>query len=316
MIAPVTSVLEPEAQPPAGDRWRQWWLALFSVTLVLLTVITVASRKSTPPIPAAAPVSSSAPTPSPAPSVTSAAPSATAASPSAAAPILEGTPTSAPPASASPSAPTTLVDPELLQIAGPVPTHGSGDFAYAIKRGSILGSKGQLKRFRVAVEKGSGEDPDAFAAQVVSTLGDARSWIGNGNLRLLMVNGDERADFTVYLATRDTAGAKCQAGGTNIRIGGVPYTSCRVPGGAVINLDRYRQSSKPYLTAKIPLAVYRNYVINHEVGHELGHHHEGCPKPGGPAPVMVQQTLTTRGCVPYAWPRLDGKPLTGPALSR
>lgn len=166
----------------------------------------------------------------------------------------------------------------------------------------------------MAVEKGSGEDPDAFAAQVVSTLGDRRSWIGNGNLRLQMVNGNERTDFTVYLATRDTAGSMCQAGGTNIRIGGVPYTSCRVTGAAIINLDRYRKSSKPYLNAKIPLAIYRNYVINHEVGHELGHHHEGCPKAGGPAPVMVQQTLTTRGCAPYAWPRLDGKSFSGPAL--
>jgi len=114
------------------------------------------------------------------------------------------------------------VDPKLLRIAGAVPTHASGDFAYAVKRGSIFGAKGQLKRFRVAVENGSGEDPDAFADQVVNTLGDDRSWVGNGTLRLLMVNGNERADFTVYLATRDTAGAMCQAGGTNIRIGGVP----------------------------------------------------------------------------------------------
>jgi hypothetical protein len=55
-------------------------------------------------------------------------------------------------------------------------------------------------------------------------------------------------------------------------------------------------------------------VINHEVGHELGHHHQGCPRAGGPAPVMVQQTLTLRGCRAYAWPRLKGKALTGPSL--
>ncbi len=313
MIAPVTSVLEPETPSPQGDRWRQWWLALFSVTLVLLTVVTVASRKPATPAPTAAPAS----VPAPAPSVTTTAPPASATPspssppPAASAPIIESTP----PASASPSATSSLVDAKLLQIAGSVPTHGSGNFSYATKRGSILGAKGQLRRFRVAVEKGSGEDADAFAAQVVSTLGDERSWTGNGTLRLQMVNGNERADFTVFLATRDTAGAKCQAGGTNIRIGGVPYTSCRVPGAAIINLDRYRKSSKPYLNAKIPLAVYRNYVINHEVGHELGHHHEGCPKTGGPAPVMVQQTLTTRGCVPYAWPRRNDKPFSGPALS-
>ncbi|MFI1993172.1 APA family fibronectin-binding glycoprotein [Actinoplanes sp. NPDC020271] len=308
MIAPVTSVHEPGNRQKAGDRWRQWWLALFSITLVLLAVITVAYRKSAPAAaPVAAPASAAAPSP-----VASPSPSTADVSPSASAPIEESTA----PASASPSATSPLLDPEALQISGSVPTHGSGDFSYATKRGPILGTEGRLRRFRVAVEKGSGEDPDAFAAQVVSTLGDGRSWTGNGNLRLLMVDGNERADFTVFLATRDTAGAKCQAGGTNIRIGGVPYTSCRVPGAAIINLDRYRKSSKPYLNAKIPLAVYRNYVINHEVGHELGHHHEGCPEAGGPAPVMVQQTLTTRGCLPYAWPRRDDKPFTGPALSR
>ncbi len=82
----------------------------------------------------------------------------------------------------------------------------------------------------------------------------------------------------------------------------------------IINLDRWRLSAKPYAYAKVPLATYRQYVINHEVGHELGHRHEGCPRAGGPAPVMVQQTLTLRGCVPYAWPRRGDRFLSGPML--
>jgi len=40
----------------------------------------------------------------------------------------------------------------------------------------------------------------------------------------------------------------------------------------------------------------------------------GCPKAGGPAPVMVQQTLTLRGCVVNPWPRFDHKFLSGPPL--
>ncbi|BBH65932.1 hypothetical protein ACTI_26170 [Actinoplanes sp. OR16] len=202
----------------------------------------------------------------------------------------------------------------ILRLSGSVPSHGSGDFLYAGKRSSIFGSKGQVRRFRVAAEKGSNEDVEAFAAQVAAILGDKRSWIGNGNVRLQMVSGSEKADFTVYLATRDTAGQLCLRGGTNIRVGGVPYTSCRATGKAVINLDRWRLSAKPYLDAKVDLAIYRRYVINHEVGHELGHHHEGCPKAGGPAPVMVQQTLTLRGCKPYAWPRRNDRNFAGPAL--
>lgn len=201
---------------------------------------------------------------------------------------------------------------DLLRLPGAVPTRGAGTFGYAGGRSGVFGTKGQLRRFRVAVERRSGEDVDAFAAQVEATLGDRRSWTGGGTLRLQRVSGADAYDFTVYLATRDTAGQLCARGGTNIRVGGRPYTSCRTTGKVIINLDRWRLSAPTYVSAKVPLATYRQYVINHEVGHELGHGHQGCPKRGGPAPVMVQQTLTLRGCVPYAWPRRGARQLVGP----
>jgi len=227
--------------------------------------------------------------------------------PSAAAPA---TVAAAPPISAT----SATVPQDLLLLPGRVPSTGTGRFTYAPGRGKVLGGAGLLRRFRVAVEKGANEDPAAFAAQVEATLGDRRSWIGDGRLRLQRVSGTEKADFTVYLATRDTAGRMCRIGGVNIAVNGRPYTSCRATGRVIINLDRWRLSARPYLDAKVPLTVYRQYLINHETGHELGHHHEGCPKPGGPAPVMVQQTLTLRGCVPYAWPRRGNRRFEGPSL--
>ncbi|MET0415270.1 MAG: DUF3152 domain-containing protein [Actinoplanes sp.] len=201
---------------------------------------------------------------------------------------------------------------EALQLPGAIPEKGSGSFTYASGHGKILGTGGPLRRFRVAVEKGSGADPAEFAADVEAILGDARSWTGGGSLRLQRVGGADAANFTVHLATRVTAGQMCARGGTNIRISGRPYTSCRTSGKAIINLDRWRLSAKPYVAAKAPLEAYRQYVINHEVGHELGHRHEGCPKAGSPAPVMVQQTITLRGCLPYSWPRRGSGFLTGP----
>jgi len=204
-----------------------------------------------------------------------------------------------PPISAT-SAPVPV---DLLTIPGKLPTRGTGKFGYAAGLGKILGTEGPVRRFRVAVERGGGEDVAVFAAQVVATLGDRRSWAGGGRLRLQRVDGGAKSDFTVYLATRDTAGRMCANGGVNIRVGGRPYTSCRSTGKVIVNLDRWRLSAKPYLNAKVPLTVYRQYVINHEVGHELGHHHQGCPKRGGPAPVMTQQTLALHGCTPNAWPR-------------
>ncbi len=104
------------------------------------------------------------------------------------------------------------------------------------------------------------------------------------------------------------------SGGVDLRVDGKPYTSCRLPGQVVLNLDRWRTSVPEYVDAKVPLAAYRQYVINHEVGHELGHDHESCPKRGEPAPVMVQQTLSLQGCEPYAWPRRDGERYSGPAV--
>ncbi|MEV4706009.1 DUF3152 domain-containing protein [Actinoplanes sp. NPDC049316] len=219
----------------------------------------------------------------------------------------------APPAAVQP-APARSVPQTLLSLPGAVPARGSGTFAYAPGRGRILGTAGGVRRFRVAVEHGSGEDLAAFATQVEATLGDRRSWIGDGRFRLQRVPAGEKVDFTVFLATRETAGRMCADGGVNITVGGRPYTSCRTTGRAIVNLDRWRLSAPPYVAAKVPLPIYRRYVVNHEVGHELGHGHQGCPKRGGPAPVMVQQTLTLRGCVPYAWPRRDNRLFQGPAL--
>lgn len=273
------------ADPTAsrGGRRRRWWPVALLVAPLLVTAglllpadaVPVSAPESVPP-PAAAPA----------------------------------TVAPAPPISA-----TSATSPQdLLLLPGRVPTKGTGRFTYATGRGKVLGGAGLLRRFHVAVEKGANEDPAAFAAQVEATLGDKRSWIGDGRLRLQRVSATEKADFTVYLATRDTAGRMCRIGGVNITVNGRPYTSCRATGRVIINLDRWRLSARPYLVAKVPLTVYRQYVINHEAGHELGHHHEGCPKPGGPAPVMVQQTLTLRGCVPYAWPRRGNQRFAGPSL--
>lgn len=235
-----------------------------------------------------------------------------------------GTDTGTPVAEPSPSSPeavvaTTVPARPSRSAPAPVtakapPVRGTGKFTYAPGRGEVLGTAGSLRRFRVGVERGSGQDVAAFAAQVEATLGDERSWTGGGRLRLQRVGGQDAYDFTVYLATRTTAGRMCARGGVNITVGGRPYTSCRTGGRAIINLDRWMLSAKPFTSAKVPLNTYRQYVINHEVGHELGKHHQGCPRAGGPAPVMVQQTLTLRGCKPYAWPRRANRLLTGPPL--
>ncbi|MEV0001052.1 DUF3152 domain-containing protein [Micromonospora sp. NPDC050980] len=219
-------------------------------------------------------------------------------------------PSSAVPSSAVPRSPAAPV----LALPGPVPAHGRGSFGYDDRAGGVLGRAGVVRRFRVAVENGSGEQAGAFGDAVQRALAGPGSWVDGGRLRLQRVAPGGRYDFTIYLATRDTAARLCGTGGIDIRKGGVPYTSCRVPGKVVINLDRWRTSVPHLVAARMPLDAYRLYVVNHEVGHQLGHHHEGCPGAGRPAPVMQQQTLFLDGCRPNPWPYLAGKRYAGPSL--
>lgn len=290
MIDSPASAAAAVAPETGGDR-RRWWVASLIVVALL-----VAGGMLLPTL---------------LPNAQSAAPAPSFSASPAAAPVAASLSSSLSPSVSSTS---KSVPQDLLALPGAVPAHGTGTFVYAPGRGRVLGTQGPLRRFRVAVEAGSNEDAAGFTAQVEATLGDKRSWVGDGQLRLQRVSGAEAANFTVYLATRDTAGRMCRHGGVTITVGGRPYTSCRTTGRAIINLDRWRLSAPPYLRAKVPLTVYRQYVVNHEVGHELGRHHEGCPKPGGPAPVMVQQTLMLRGCVPYAWPRLGDRRFEGPPV--
>ncbi|WP_229705755.1 DUF3152 domain-containing protein [Micromonospora sonchi] len=222
-------------------------------------------------------------------------------------------PPSVAPSSVSPSA-SPSPEPPMLRQPGPVPSAGRGSFEIDDRRGPVLGTAGRVRSYRVAAEVGSGVEPGEFALAVQEALTGPGSWVDSGRLRLRQVPEGSAYDFTVYLATARTAGRMCAAGGVDIRIGGRPYTSCRAPGKAIINLERWRLSVPHYVEAKVPLTVYRTYVVNHEVGHELGHRHERCPGKGKPAPVMMQQTLFLNGCVANPWPYLDGRRYAGPPL--
>jgi hypothetical protein len=155
---------------------------------------------------------------------------------------------------------------------------------------------------------------EEFGAEVDAALSDRRGWHAGGRLRLQRVAAGAAYDFTVYLATSATAHRMCAAGGTNNRIGGVSYTSCRAVGKVIVHLDRWMLSVDHFVAAEVPLASYRSYVVNHEVGHELGHRHVRCPGRGRPAPVMMKQTLSLDGCAPNPWPYVDGRLHTGPPL--
>lgn len=186
----------------------------------------------------------------------------------------------------------------------PFAAAGPGTFRYVAQGGPLLGKAGMVRRFQVAVENGMGADPTAFATAVDRVLGDPRSWIAGRQVRFQRVPHPAGAEFTIFLATPATSERMCAAGGLATE----RYTSCRLPGQVIINVARWRTAVPGY---GAPIEEYRAYAVNHEVGHQLGHGHEACPRPGVPAPVMLQQTLGLRGCVANAWPYLNGRRYAG-----
>lgn len=133
-----------------------------------------------------------------------------------------------------------------------------------------------------------------FKRQAQETYVDARGWRAGGIAFRQVARG---GDFTLVLAEASTLpsfGAECST-----------YWSCRVGRFVVINQDRWKFASPAWNQARAGLRNYRHLVVNHETGHWLGHGHRGCPGPGQPAPVMMQQSKGLDGCRFNPWPRPD-----------
>ncbi|MGW7382816.1 DUF3152 domain-containing protein [Streptomyces sp. NPDC054794] len=187
---------------------------------------------------------------------------------------------------------------------GNVPAHGSGTFTPAVG-GSAVAGKGRPLRYTVDVEDGIGQDPKVFAKEVERILADPRGWTKSG-AAFQRVDRPPYA-FTVHLASPTTTDELCNRYGLDT--GG--EVNCQGGSEVVVNLKRWLLLS-PYYRGRPE--TYHALIINHEVGHRLGRGHEGCPSPGSPAPVMMQQIKGLHGCRPNAWPYdRDGRPLGGPA---
>ena len=133
-------------------------------------------------------------------------------------------------------------------------------------------------------------DPDVnfslkdFAQEVAICLADPHGWESQG-YRFVAVKSNPQV--VIHLSSlKGLKSAGCD-----------PTLSCAELGGKEmrINEQRWRHG-----TAKSgqDLNGYRQYVISHEMGHILGRDHVKCPGPGQPAPIMLQQTLGLRGCLP------------------
>jgi hypothetical protein len=169
----------------------------------------------------------------------------------------------------------------------------------------VVGS-GPVKRYVIEAEDGiSGVDVTAFAAAVVATLDDPRSWTGGPhNVSLQRVATAAQADFRVSLTTSITVRPAC---GYDLKVETSCWDDQHGPSRVYLNLARWVRGDASFGQ---DLSTYHLYMVNHEVGHALGHVHTFTCLPNGSAPVMMQQTLTLKEnqgagpniCTPNAWP--------------
>jgi hypothetical protein len=130
-----------------------------------------------------------------------------------------------------------------------------------------------------------------FRREAQETYDDARGWRAGGIQFRRVARG---GDFTLVLAAASALPSFSSTCST--------MWSCRVGRYVVINQERWKHASPAWNAARQPLRDYRHMVVNHETGHWLGHGHVGCPGPGRPAPVMMQQSKGLDGCRFNPWP--------------
>ncbi|MFF6983824.1 DUF3152 domain-containing protein [Streptomyces sp. NPDC008343] len=188
-----------------------------------------------------------------------------------------------------------------------IPSSGPGTFTTAQGGGDRVGGSQQVFTYRVQVEDGIGITAGEVAAEVDRVLADPRGWTADGGVGFRRVSGGT-SDFRIRLATATTVDRVC--GQYGLDTGG--EVNCRVGQDVMVNLKRWLLATEYYTD---DVTAYRALIINHEVGHFLGHGHEGCPGPGKPAPVMMQQIKGLHGCTTNVWPYdKDGRRITGPSV--
>ncbi|SHN31318.1 DUF3152 domain-containing protein [Actinacidiphila paucisporea] len=191
--------------------------------------------------------------------------------------------------------------------ASSVPKSGSGSFSTADATGSASGH-GTIRRYKVEVEGGIMLSATDAAHEIAEILANPRGWTADGHDGFQLVSSGH-ADFVIKIATPDTVDDICGAAGLLTR----GEVNCDVGATVVVNLKRWMLGSPEF---DGPIGDYRALIINHEVGHRIGHHHEGCPGPGKPAPVMMQQIKGLKGCTANEWPYdTKGRYISGPPVA-
>ena len=146
--------------------------------------------------------------------------------------------------------------------------------------------------YGIRIEPSLGLDPLCIKNLLFLILNNDLGWKNVANKSFQLTSAED-SDYIYIFASPDKTDELCAPIETN------SIYSCRNENNIVLNFFRWQEGAVDF---KNDIETYRIYLINHETGHILGWGHVGCPKEGAVAPVMMQQSKGTDGCVPYGWP--------------
>lgn len=141
-----------------------------------------------------------------------------------------------------------------------------------------------------------GVSPSVLAelnGKLAATYADARGWNDGG--RIVFQHVSSGCQYTVWMSAPSqmtSFGAICDA-----------FYNCQVGTNVIMNYDRWKSATPPWNKTGRNLEDYHVLMINHETGHRLGFlDNPACPAAGKPAPVMMQQSISLKGCAFNIWP--------------
>jgi len=149
--------------------------------------------------------------------------------------------------------------------------------------------------YAVKIEPSLGLNPLCIKNLLFLILNNDRGWANVAEKSFQLTSVDD-SDYVYIFASPEKTDELCAPIETN------GIYSCRNEENIVLNFYRWQEGAVDF---KNDMKTYRIYLINHETGHILGWGHVGCPKEGAIAPVMMQQSKGTDGCIPYGWPAYE-----------